>query len=70
MKRNVLWLLLALFLLWRLFIPSSQGEGALSKLSLSFFSELFQNETARVVFDLDEKESVEVFGETGEAQWL
>ena len=70
MKQNALWLLLVLVLLCRLFFLSSQGEGALSKLSLSFFSELFQNETARAVFDLDEKESVEVFGETGEAQWL
>ncbi len=50
-----------LILLLLLFLAPAQST-SFPHFSLDFFRELFQWESAREVFDLDEKEAIEVFG--------
>jgi len=63
MKKGLLFLVLALLLL--LGTEWSPGD-----LSLRGFCRLMEEKWAREVFDLDEKEAAEVFGEDGKAVFL
>ena len=61
--------LLSLFCLFH-FLNAGEGKGDLATLSLSSFERLFQSDTAREIFDLEDSEATEVFGDMREEVFL
>ncbi|MBE6712307.1 MAG: hypothetical protein E7580_02170 [Ruminococcaceae bacterium] len=66
MKKAILILLLFLFL----FSKKDTYENSPGKISETGFRRLMEREWAREVFDLEEEEAAQVFGEDGEAYFL
>ena len=71
MKRFVFWLMLFLFFYFapKYFfgLENENTLSPLSDLSLQFWENWMQNPVAREIFDLEEAEAKEVFGENGKS---
>jgi len=61
---------LSIVLIFLCSLFSKDGKSPLSSLSQSVFENLFQNETAREIFDLEQEEAKEVFGWESETVFL
>jgi len=69
LKRNGKgWILLWILLIFLRYFSS--GDRFFSGLTMDFYRSLFQNESIRAVFGLEEEEAKEVFGEAWEEQFL
>ena len=72
MKKSFFWLLFLLILSFSsLFLFGEKGSfESLPDLSLKCFEKLMENPAARDVFDLEEKEAIEVFGDESKVIFL